>query len=100
MTILIDGSGHGHIHDEQGNHIGDICIPSPNCYYVARIHRRGAHKYEVVSRHRSEVAAVKAMAVAFATDRKSWNPVNRADVLRVEKGMSYYDPIQICELKS
>jgi len=96
---MIHFTADNHIHDGD-IHIGHINRPGPG-YYIARVHRRGRRKYEVVSRHRTEVAAIKAMALAFAKDRKAhYDPINRADVLRVEKGMSYYEPIQICELKS
>lgn len=89
----------GCLHDGE-KVIGHINRPGP-AYYVARIHRRGRQKYEVVSKHRSRAAAIKAMAAAFATDAKEdYDPINRADVLRVEKGMSYYGPIQICEVRS
>ena len=88
-----------HIHDANEHDIGYVCGFGPS-YYVARIHRAGARTYEVVSRHRTELAAFAAMAAAVSKGRKTgYPPVNRGDVLMVEKGMSYYDPISICELR-
>ena len=88
-----------HLHDAEEHDIGYVCGPGPS-YYVARIHRTGARTYEIVSRHRTETGAFKAMALAVSKQRRNGYPlVNRGDVLMVEKGMSYYDPIAICELK-
>ena len=68
------------------------------CYYVARVHRKGARRYERVSRHRTAEAAIEAMARAFA--RVGGYPeINRADVLAVEKQPSYYEPRLVCELR-
>ena len=75
--------------------MGAICGPGPS-YYIARVHRSGARTYDIVSRHRTKAAAIRAMAGAFA--RAGWG-CNRADVLMVEKAPSYYDPIQLCELR-
>ena len=62
--------------------------------FIARVHHRGAHEYKVVSRHRSEKAAIMSMAKAFAADRHNF--LNRADVLFCA---DYYDPVQVCELR-
>ena len=80
-----------HVHDENCVFTAGAICGGTGRYYVAREHQHGAKSWSVVSRHRSQAAAVKAMAAAFAKNRRT----NRADVLLC---MDYYDPIQLCEL--
>lgn len=80
-----------HIHDAEGNHVGDICVGVNNRYY-ARVHWKGEQKWRVRSNHKTYAAAIKAMAAAFSKDQFA----NRADVIMTA---DYYDPIQLCELR-
>lgn len=77
---------------------GSICGPGPSHYRVY-LHRRGAKKWlPVAGRFETQYGAVTEMARAFETDHH-YPEVNRAVVLMVENEPSYYDPIQICELR-
>src|SRR5512146_215111 len=84
----------GELDPQAERHIGNVCRPGAS-YYVSRVHHFGAKKYIVVGRHDTEADATIAMAIAFAGDKT----LNRADVLRAEYEMSYYEPSQVCELR-
>lgn len=83
--------------ETRDTHLGYICGPGPR-YYLARLHRKGARRMEVVSRHRTKKAAARAALMAVAKD-KGYPEINRADVLMVEKEFSYYDPAVIWQWK-
>ena len=90
-------SPEAHVHDANCQRAtGAICGPGAVGRYVARLHRRGDQKMRVISRHRSEKAAVKAMAMAFVV-AGYW--YNFADVIAVEKEPSYYEPRRVCEVR-
>ncbi len=75
---------------------GAICGPGPSHYRVF-LHPRGARKWQPVGEHyESRYGAVTAMARFFECANAD---VNRAVVVMVENEPSYYDPIQVCELR-
>ena len=59
-------------------------------YYVARDRLLGQRRWNVISRHKTYPAAVKAMAKRFAQRAAA-----RADVVLCA---DYYAPLQLCEL--
>ena len=85
-----------HIHDEEGHDTGYICRSGP-FKYVARVHRRGARTYDVLSGHLDSLSeAFDQLRDKLLADRL--RQYNRGDILAVEKEMSYYDPFVVYEV--
>lgn len=70
-----------------------ICRGSNN-YYLPRVHREGAKKYELLKRSTSKRVAIMRAAKAMADDRNGF--YNRGDVLYCA---DYYDPMLVLEIR-
>ena len=87
-----------HIHDEDGHDVGYVCRPGPMKYQAA-LHERGARKWEPIGKPTTIDGAFRRIGEALRDDKKrSWRKYNRAGIWAVERGYSYYDPLQVYEV--
>lgn len=89
-----------HLHDDDREHIGSVCVPGP-CQYLPRLHRTGAHTWEPVGEPVATIAEAFTVLGKVLQDEKgrSYRWYNRADILAVEPFPSYYEPHRVYEVR-
>lgn len=74
-----------HLHDTEGQHIGDICVPGPR-QYLPRLHRTGAHTWEPIGEPVATIAEAFTVLGAALEDarRLRWRPESGAGAMDMD----------------
>lgn len=86
-----------HLHDENDQHTGSVCAPGA-VDYLPRLHRRGSQKWEPIGKPVATIAEAFIVLGAELERVRPRHDHNRADILAVERELSYYDPRQVYEV--
>jgi len=86
-----------HLHDGDGKHVGNICVPSRFFYRVV-VHEFGAKNWiPLDGKHRTIAGAFHHLGEVLEAQR-NWRRYNRAGIWACEYGQSYYEPHQVYEV--
>ena len=88
-----------HLHDTDGTHVGNVCVPGP-FDYQALVLRRGERTPKLLGKPtRSRRVALRRIADALGDQGAFAMTYNRGEVWASERGESYYDPIMVFEVR-
>lgn len=89
-----------HIHDEAGHDVGYVCRSGPFKYQAA-VHQAWSREWEPIGNATNTIAgAFRVLGKSLEENRqKQWPRYNRAGIWAIERGISYYEPHQIYEVR-
>ncbi len=87
-----------HLHDAEDRHVGNVCIGGPY-KYQPMVHHHGKHKWQMIGKPVERISdAFHMLGDALEENRRSSWRYNRAGILAIEQGESYYEPEMVYEV--